>query len=70
LSADIVNLRRARRAKLRAADADQAAANRVFFGRTRGERTLHAKQTARTERTLDGHRLSVDEPAPLSSDGD
>lgn len=51
---DVVNLRRARKAKARVAAADQAAANRAAFGRTKAERGAAALEEARRAGTLDG----------------
>jgi hypothetical protein len=52
--AEIVNLRRARKARDRATAARVAEANRAKFGRTRAEREADAVDRARTDRTLDG----------------
>jgi hypothetical protein len=55
--AEIVNLRRARKAKKRA-EADRVAeAHRVAFGRRKAERDLTEKEKALAARRLDGHRL-------------
>ncbi|WP_408586234.1 DUF4169 family protein [Novosphingobium sp.] len=58
--AEVINLRLARKAKARAGDKAQAAANRAKFGRTAGERTLEEAERARAARLLDGARR--DEP--------
>lgn len=55
--AEIINLRRARKAKARAVAETQAAANRVAFGRTRAEKQADATARARAERRLDGAAL-------------
>ena len=61
--AEIVNLRRARKAKKRE-DADrQAEANRVAFGRAKDERQLSEKVKALADRRLDGHLLRKDDTA-------
>lgn len=53
---ELVNLRRARKAKGRAEREANAAANRAAFGRTRGEKEgQDAIRTLETRR-LDGHR--------------
>ncbi len=52
--AEIVNLRRARKAKARAATAAQADTNRLAFGRTRAEREVAALDAERARRLLDG----------------
>lgn len=55
--AEIINLRQARKAKQRSADAAQAEANRARHGATRGERRLVQDAAERLARTLDGaHR--------------
>ncbi len=51
---EVVNLRRARKARDRAAEEAQAAANRVAFGRTKAERINDAAVEARRLRALDG----------------
>ena len=51
---EIVNLNRARKAKVRAEAAKQAETNRAKFGRTRAEREAEAKDKARREALLDG----------------
>ena len=59
--AEIINLRRARKAKARS-DKDKAAAeNRALHGRTKTERRAADAETTRTERTLDGARREPDE---------
>ena len=58
--AEIVNLRKARKAKARADKEAQAAANRVKFGRSTAEkRQVEAERTA-AERKLEGHRRDED----------
>ncbi|WOJ89696.1 DUF4169 family protein [Methylocapsa polymorpha] len=58
---EIVNLRRARKAKARADSTNEAAANRTKFGRSRSERdAAQAAQTAEARR-LDGHRRQIPE---------
>jgi len=54
MTAEVVNLRRARKARDRAAAGTQAAANRVAFGRTRADKIADADARARADRTLDG----------------
>ena len=55
---DIVNLRRVKKAKLRAEATVQAAENRSRSGRTKQEREADAKRDALAARTLDGARLT------------
>jgi hypothetical protein len=52
--AEVVNLRRARKAKARAAAEVEAAANRALHGRTGAEKRAHAAEAERRERGLDG----------------
>jgi Domain of unknown function (DUF4169) len=54
--ADIINLRRARKRKERAAKEAKAAENRTAFGRGKGERALNAAQRDIAERRLEGHK--------------
>ena len=54
--ADIINLRQARKAKLRADKARVADANRAKFGRTKAERLVQLQEEQRKERQLDGSR--------------
>lgn len=58
--AEIVNLRRARKARDRATSEAQAAQNRIDFGRTKAERTLTEAEKTLAERRLEGHRLTDD----------
>ncbi|MFA5970081.1 MAG: DUF4169 family protein [Sphingomonas sp.] len=55
--AEIVNLRTARKAKLRSAASAEATANRAAFGRTKAEKEATAAQARRQTRTLDGAKL-------------
>jgi hypothetical protein len=54
--AEIINLRRARKARDRTAADVQAAANRQRFGRTKAEKLAEAHEQARTARIVDGAR--------------
>lgn len=54
--AEIVNLRRARKARDRAATATQAAARRAAHGRTGAEKERDAAERARRDALLDGAR--------------
>ncbi|AZO76437.1 MULTISPECIES: DUF4169 family protein [unclassified Bosea (in: a-proteobacteria)] len=58
--AEIVNLRRARKARDRASAEAQAEQNRIAFGRTKAERRLTEAEKTLAERRLEGHRLSDD----------
>jgi hypothetical protein len=51
---EIINLRIARKARDRAAAAASADANRVKFGRSKGEKLASTTETARREKLLDG----------------
>jgi len=54
MTAEVVNLRRARKARDRTIAETQAAANRVAFGRTRAEKIADADARTRIAGTLDG----------------
>lgn len=56
--ADIINLNRARKAKRRSQAEVQAAANRATFGRTKAEKHAEALEKARTDRAVDGAKLT------------
>lgn len=51
---EVINLRRARKARARVAAATTAAANRAAFGRTKAERDTAAAEADRHARLLDG----------------
>ena len=52
--AEIINLRRVRKAKARDAAAVVADTNRAAFGRSKAERDASAQTVAQRERLLDG----------------
>jgi hypothetical protein len=54
---EVVNLRRARKTRDRTAREATAAANRLAFGRTLGQREAEAADAARRAALLDGARL-------------
>ncbi len=56
MAAYIINLRRARKEKARAADKRLAEANRAAFGRTTAEKSVTKAETDAARRKLDGHR--------------
>lgn len=58
MTADIVNLRQARKAKKRFEREEQAAENRVKFGQTKEQRQKQRTEVERSVRQLDGHRLT------------
>ena len=62
--AEVVNLRRARKAKTRQNAATEAEQNRAVHGRTMSERVQQKDDKTRAARHLDNHRLS-DEQTPL-----
>lgn len=62
---EVINLRRARKARDRATAETTASANRALHGRTRAERESEAIERSRTDRLLDGARIE-DEAAPPS----
>jgi hypothetical protein len=59
--ADVVNLKRARKAKARAAAEADAAANRLAHGRAKVERKLTQAEKAAADRKLDGHKRDHDD---------
>jgi hypothetical protein len=58
--AEIINLRRARKQRDRAASEAQAAANRAVHGRTKGEKEKALIDQRRREQSLDGAKLERD----------
>ena len=54
---DLVNLNRARKQAARERSAQQADANRVRYGRSKGERLLERQRHERAAEKLDQHRL-------------
>lgn len=54
MSAEIVNLRRARKAKAKAGKVEKSAENRARFGRTKAEREREALEQARVRRAFEG----------------
>ncbi|WP_293867257.1 DUF4169 family protein [uncultured Alsobacter sp.] len=57
MTADIINLRKARKAKARGAAEARAAENRIAFGRTKAERKAVETEQERARRAIDGHRI-------------
>lgn len=68
MTGEVVNLRRARKARDRAERETVAAANRVAFGRTKAERTVTTMEGARSARRLDGHLLESDDGQGVGTD--
>lgn len=61
MPADIVNLREARKAKVRAGKEKQAEENRRVHGMTRAERDKLADARRRMEKHLRGHKRETDD---------
>ena len=57
---EIINLRRVRKGKARAAAEAEAAANRAAHGRTKAERNLSKAEQEANARKLDGHKRDDD----------
>ncbi len=57
---DIVNLKRARKAKERAEAEAKAQANRIAHGRTKTEKKLTKAEQEAVQRKLDGHKRNDD----------
>jgi len=57
MSAEIVNLRQARKTKARTDKQAMSEQNRAKFGRTKAEKARDAKQGADAAQTLDGKKL-------------
>jgi hypothetical protein len=53
---EIINLNRARKAREKAQDKAQAAANRVVHGRTKSQKQASQMEQARAARLLDGQK--------------
>jgi hypothetical protein len=53
---EIVNLRRARKAKARALAEAEAAANRITHGRSKAEKKLTKAENDAAQRKIDGHK--------------
>ena len=60
--AEIINLRMARKAKLRADAAQNAAENRARFGRNKAEKARDTKSAERLQQQLDGVQLDGTAP--------
>jgi hypothetical protein len=64
VSAEIINLSKARKAREKEQAAKGAAQNRLKFGRTKAEKTLKKLQDEITVRRLDAARRNKDESKP------
>ena len=60
MPADVVNLRRARKAKARVDRERAAETNRVLFGRTKAEKERQAAERDMAARALESHRRDKD----------
>jgi hypothetical protein len=54
--AEIINLRQARKRKLKAEKDTQAETNRSLYGRTKSEKKRTAAERLQAQRELDGHK--------------
>ncbi len=68
MSGEIVNLRRVRKAKQRAVEADAAAQNRVQFGKSKAQRALDTKIETLEQRRFEAHRREGPTKSSTSSD--
>jgi hypothetical protein len=59
--AEIINLRRARKAKERTEREQTAAEKRRLFGRSKAEKLTETVERERAERTLAAHRRDLDD---------
>lgn len=69
MSAEIVNLRKARKARDRLVKEKQAEENRVKFGRTKAERERLETEKTLTLRRLDAHKRPGSDPDDDDSKG-
>jgi hypothetical protein len=60
--AEIVNLRRARKEKARAAKEHEASSNRARFGTPKSQRKVTLARSEKERDTLDAKRLDPDKP--------
>jgi Domain of unknown function (DUF4169) len=58
--AEVINLRLARKARVRADKASQAASNRATYGESKAARAARKAEAERTDRHIDGHRREPD----------
>ncbi|HAT1866959.1 DUF4169 family protein [Legionella pneumophila] len=59
--ADVINLNKKRKAKVRLEKEKKASENRIKFGRTKKEKQLEKQDIERSEQHLDGHNLDKKE---------
>lgn len=60
MTGNVINLRIARKQKVRQARERDAEANRQKFGRTKSQKTIEADDAERAKRTLDGAQRERD----------
>ena len=60
MAAELINLRRARKAKARAEREQDAAERRRQFGRSKAEKTTEAAERAQAARAIEAHKLDKD----------
>lgn len=68
MSADVINLRRARKQKARSERERQAEANRLRFGRSKEERQQEAATKSLEDRRLDGSRRDTGDAGDRKTD--
>lgn len=66
MTADIINLRQARKARRRAAKETEAAENRIRYGQSKSDKASATAETEKNARSLEGHRL---DPPSRDDDG-
>jgi hypothetical protein len=70
MSAEIINLRQARKQRARDLKAVEAAENRARFGRSKAERAVEELSRARAGQALDGHAVMRPDASPKASPDD
>jgi hypothetical protein len=58
---DVVNLRRYRKRDAKRREDGRAAANRVVYGRTKGQRVLEGSRAEKARRDFDAHKIETGE---------
>lgn len=58
MTAEVINLRRARKQKAREQKAADANARRLQFGLTKAEKALRAAESEISRKALDGHKIA------------
>lgn len=59
--AEIINLNKRRKTKIRMEKEKKASENRIKYGRTKQEKQIDRQENERSERHLDGHKLEKDD---------